>query len=206
MLNGSNSIRVAVLAALVLAVAFSSTVGSQISVGVAAAGAAGQTRSQSVERQALNSAWQAQVSDQPSRLQRIQQTTPQQQTAPQAAGGSSTLAPGPAPTPAPSPAATTTSGQTGGSIQSIIQSAFAPLGSAAVDWGLCVAEDESGDNPDAVSPSGAEGLFQFLPSTFDKTPEGQAGESIWDPSANAQAAAWMYSQGQQGQWSTNSEC
>jgi hypothetical protein len=90
-----------------------------------------------------------------------------------------------------------------GSIQQIIVSSFQPLGQAAVDWGLRIAKCESGYNPHAVNPSGASGLFQFMPSTFAKTPPGRAGGSIWDPSANSQAAAWMYSQGRQGEWQCN---
>ena len=91
----------------------------------------------------------------------------------------------------------------GGSVPQIITNAFSPLGPAAVTWGLAVAQCESSDNPNAVNPSGAEGLFQFMPSTFAATPQGKAGQSIWDPAASAGAAAWMYSRGQQGQWQCN---
>ena len=87
-----------------------------------------------------------------------------------------------------------------GSIQQIIVNAFTPQGQAAVDWGLRIAKCESGYNPYAQNPSGASGLFQFMPSTFANTPPGRAGGSIWDPTANAQAAAWMYSQGRQAEW------
>lgn len=90
-----------------------------------------------------------------------------------------------------------------GSIQQIITAAFAPQGQAAVTWGLRIAKCESGYNPNAVNPSGATGLFQFMPSTFANTPPGKAGGSIWDPVAQSQAAAWMYSQGRQGEWQCN---
>jgi hypothetical protein len=90
-----------------------------------------------------------------------------------------------------------------GSIQQIIVQAFQPQGQAAVDWGLRIAKCESGYNPNAVNPSGASGLFQFMPSTFANSPPGRAGGSIWDPVANSQAAAWMYSQGRQGEWQCN---
>lgn len=90
-----------------------------------------------------------------------------------------------------------------GSIQQIIVQSFQPQGQAAVAWGLRIAKCESTYNPHAVNPSGAEGLFQFMPSTFAKTPPGLAGGSIWDPVANSQAAAWMYSQGRQGEWECN---
>lgn len=223
MLKGSNAIRVIVLAALVLAVAFSSTVGSRLWLarGASTAAASKQSRERTVEQQRLNSAWQAQLSNEQTQLQQARQ---QQQAQPQTASAAATLTP-PTPTPTPTPAPTakpatapSTSSSTStstapapapaasGSIQGDIQAAFSPLGSAAVSWGLCIAQHESGDNPNAVSPSGAEGLFQFMPSTFANTPQGQAGGSIWDPVANSQAAAWMYSQGRQSEWSTNSMC
>ena len=90
------------------------------------------------------------------------------------------------------------------SIQQIIIDAFSPLGSQAVQWGLRVANCESSYRPGAVNPSsGSEGLFQFMPSTFAATPQGRAGGSIWDATAQAQAAAWMYSQGRQVEWECN---
>jgi soluble lytic murein transglycosylase-like protein len=100
---------------------------------------------------------------------------------------------------APAPAASTAS--TGGSSSQIIEQAFGPYGPAAVAWGQRVAACESGGSATARNASGATGLFQFMPSTFASTPQGQAGASITDPVASAQAAAWMYSQGQQSQWS-----
>jgi soluble lytic murein transglycosylase-like protein len=78
-----------------------------------------------------------------------------------------------------------------GTIQQIIQQAFAPLGSGAVTWAERVALCESGDNPNAVNrSSGAEGLFQIMPSTWAGTP--YASQSEFDPVANARAAAWIY--------------
>ncbi|MGH7882654.1 MAG: transglycosylase SLT domain-containing protein [Candidatus Dormibacteraceae bacterium] len=87
-----------------------------------------------------------------------------------------------------------------GSIQQIITGAFTPLGAPAVTWGLRIAHCESHYNPRAVNPSGASGLFQFMPSTFAHTPPGKAGGSIWDPVAQSQAASWMYGQGRQAEW------
>lgn len=89
------------------------------------------------------------------------------------------------------------------SVPQIIQQAFTPLGPAAVQWALTIARRESNYDPRAQNPSGAAGLFQFMPSTFAKSPPGQAGKSIWDPLANAEAAAWMYTLGRQNEWSTN---
>lgn len=85
------------------------------------------------------------------------------------------------------------------SIQGIITGAFAPLGQGAVSWALRVARCESGYNPNAVNASsGASGLFQFLRSTWALTP--YAGSSIFDPVANAHAAAWLYSHSGPGNW------
>lgn len=64
---------------------------------------------------------------------------------------------------------------------------------------LRVARCESGLNPHAVGGGGAyHGLFQFVPSTFANTPYGQY--DIYDPWANANAAAWMWSEGGKGSW------
>lgn len=57
---------------------------------------------------------------------------------------------------------------------------------------------ESGLSPFAHNPSGASGLFQFLPSTFASTPFGNF--SIWSPYANALAAGWMHDHGRGGEW------
>ncbi len=64
---------------------------------------------------------------------------------------------------------------------------------------LRVARCESGLNPYAVDPSGSYyGLFQFVPSTFAGTPFGDS--DIFDPVANANAAAWMWQQGRKSEW------
>src|SRR5215203_501569 len=64
---------------------------------------------------------------------------------------------------------------------------------------LRVARCESGLNPNAVGGGGAYyGLFQFVPSTFAGTPYGQY--DIYDPWANANAAAWMWSEGKKSNW------
>ncbi|HEY8447990.1 MAG TPA: SH3 domain-containing protein [Thermomicrobiales bacterium] len=65
---------------------------------------------------------------------------------------------------------------------------------------LRVARCESGLNPNAVgaAPYYASGLFQFLRSTWATTP--YANEDIFDPVANANAAAWMWSVGRRNEW------
>lgn len=56
----------------------------------------------------------------------------------------------------------------------------------------CVIHYESRGNPMAVNPrSGAAGLGQFLPSTWRTTPQGQAGYSVFNATANREAVAWM---------------
>ncbi len=196
MLKGSNSIRVIVLAALVLAVAFSSTIGSRLALGRAAAARTvtkGPT-DRAAEQRNLNSAWQAQLSDERSLLQHAQQQ--QQLAQQQTASAPSTLMP-----PAAAAAAA------GGSVEAIIDAAFAPLGTTAQEWGLCIAQHESGDNPSAIQPGegGADGLFQFEPGTWGTTPQGQAGESIFDPAASSEAAAWEYGKGNYDAWTTNAD-
>ncbi len=88
-----------------------------------------------------------------------------------------------------------------GSIQQIILDAFASQGAGAQAWALRIAKCESGYNPRAVNASsGAAGLFQFLPSTWRNMPQGRAGKDVFDPVANAQAAAYYYSTSGAGPW------
>jgi soluble lytic murein transglycosylase-like protein len=107
------------------------------------------------------------------------------------------LVQGPPPAPAAPPAAPVAAG---GSIQQIILDAFAPLGAGAQQWALRVAKCESGYNPNAVNRgSGASGLFQFMPATWASMP--QHGQSVFNPVANAQAAAVLYARSGPNQWS-----
>lgn len=78
---------------------------------------------------------------------------------------------------------------------------------AADRWGqpradmLRVARCESNLDPRAVNASsGASGLFQFMPSTFAFTPNGKAGQNIFDPVASADAAGWMWANGMRNHW------
>jgi Transglycosylase SLT domain/Bacterial SH3 domain len=64
---------------------------------------------------------------------------------------------------------------------------------------LRVGRCESNLDPQAVNPDGPYfGLFQFLRSTWATTPF--ADRDIFDPVANAQAAAWMWQQGRRQEW------
>jgi uncharacterized protein YraI len=63
---------------------------------------------------------------------------------------------------------------------------------------LRVAECESNLDPYAVNPSGSYGLFQFIRSTWESTPYGN--KNIFDPVANANAAAWMWAEGRKSEW------
>jgi soluble lytic murein transglycosylase-like protein len=114
------------------------------------------------------------------------------------AAAQQTLQQAPVQGPAPAPPALAPSG--GGSIQDIILAAFAPQGAGAQQWALRIAKCESGYNPNAVNrSSGASGLFQFMPSTWAHLP--WAGQSVFDPVANAQAAAYYYQHSGAGPWS-----
>lgn len=88
-----------------------------------------------------------------------------------------------------------------GDIQSIIVAAANRFG-VDPNWLLRVAKCESGFNPNAYNPSGASGLFQFMPATFaaNSVRAGFGGSSIWDPVASANTAAYMFSVGQSRQW------
>lgn len=103
--------------------------------------------------------------------------------------------------PVATPKPVTTVSYGGGDIQSIIVAAANRYG---VDptWLLRIAKCESGFNPNAYNPSGASGLFQFMPATFaaNSVRAGFAGASIWDPVASANTAAYMFSIGQSRQW------
>ena len=84
-------------------------------------------------------------------------------------------------------------------IAQAIHNAFTPLGDRAVQWAFKVAWCESRYQPNSVnSSSGAAGLFQFLPSTWEFTP--QRSLSPFDPVANSNAAAWLYGRDGPSQW------
>ncbi len=83
-------------------------------------------------------------------------------------------------------------------IVQIIYDAAAAYGQNGDDM-LRVAQCESGLDPSNVTPPySASGLFQFLPGTWASTP--YADDDIFDPVANANAAAWMWSVGRRNEW------
>ncbi len=89
-----------------------------------------------------------------------------------------------------------------GNIQGIIIAAAARWGANA-DQLLRVAFCESGYNPSAYNGIlGASGLFQIIPGTWaaNSVRAGYGGASVFDPVANANVAAYMFANGQAGQW------
>jgi uncharacterized protein YraI len=134
-------------------------------------------------------------------------------------GGVETVSADPVYTDGSAPAETSTTAEPISNAEPITGGAYGPGGSsysadqivdiiyeAADNYGqsrddmLRVARCESGLNPSAVGGGGAYyGLFQFVPSTFSQTPYGQY--DIFDPWANANAAAWTWSEVGRGGWS-----
>ncbi|HEX6060442.1 MAG TPA: G5 domain-containing protein [Candidatus Limnocylindria bacterium] len=95
--------------------------------------------------------------------------------------------------PAPPPPAET---------ESIIRAAAAKYG-VDPETLLRVAYCESRYDPNAYNGIlGASGLFQIIPGTWraNSVAAGYGGASVWDPVANANVAAWMFSTGKSGQW------
>lgn len=71
-------------------------------------------------------------------------------------------------------------------------SAYFP--SSRVNEALAILDCESNGNPEALNPySGAAGLFQFLPATWNQASAGAGfgGASAFDAEANVAAAAWL---------------
>ena len=90
-----------------------------------------------------------------------------------------------------------------GEIAAIIRAAAAKYG-VDVEQLLRVAYCESRYDPLAYNGIlGASGLFQIIPGTWraNSVPAGYGGASVWDPVANANVAAWMFSNGESRQWS-----
>ena len=88
-------------------------------------------------------------------------------------------------------------------IAAIIRAAAAKYG-VDPEQLLRVAYCESRYDPLAYNPVlGASGLFQIIPGTWraNSVAAGYGGASVWDPVANANVAAYMFSLGQARQWS-----
>jgi soluble lytic murein transglycosylase-like protein len=70
-------------------------------------------------------------------------------------------------------------------------------------WMLQIAKCESNFNPGSVNPYGYKGLYQYGASQWstDTSGAGISGASIWDPNAQAHAAAWHISHYGAGAWS-----
>ncbi|CAN5702315.1 hypothetical protein BH18ACT15_BH18ACT15_09980 [soil metagenome] len=90
---------------------------------------------------------------------------------------------------------TTVSSSYGGSVEGIIRAAAERHGLDG-DYLVSVAECESSLNPQAVNPSGYYGLFQFDQATWGEYGSG----SIYDASAQAEAAASLIAAGQGSRW------
>jgi Transglycosylase SLT domain len=104
--------------------------------------------------------------------------------------------PAPAPKSAASPAFTPPPPGSGGDGLAAIYAVFG--NSPGLSWALRVANCESHYNPLAVNrSSGASGLFQFMPSTWNANFPGQ---NIWDPNAQARGALVFYNAGRQSAW------
>jgi hypothetical protein len=89
-----------------------------------------------------------------------------------------------------------------GEIASIIGAAAEKYG-VSVETLMRVAYCESRYDPLAYNGIlGASGLFQIIPGTWraNSVAAGYGGASVWDPVANANVAAWMFSRGQARQW------
>lgn len=67
-------------------------------------------------------------------------------------------------------------------------------------WRVALCESCNGcPQPDPSADNGVcKGMFQFHPGTWASTPYGN--RSIWDGEAQIYAAAWMWSQGRQNEW------
>jgi hypothetical protein len=98
--------------------------------------------------------------------------------------------------PLQAPAAFTPPPGSGGDGLAAINSVFG--NSPGLSWALRVAYCESRYNPLAINrSSGASGLFQFMPSTWNANFPGQ---NIWDPYAQARGALVFYNAGRQSAW------
>lgn len=180
--------------ALVLGLGFllvTSAVGPHLDTQIASAGHGSGYRMFASSIATINAAETHDVT-RPERLELGLTTTPSPQP----------TAPPPPPAPAPKPAPVQGSGSftpppgSGGDGLAAIYAVFG--NSPGLSWALRVANCESHYNPLAVNRySGASGLFQFMPSTWNANFPGQ---NIWDPYAQARGALVFYNAGRQSAW------
>lgn len=84
--------------------------------------------------------------------------------------------------------------------------------SELVEHALCIIRHESGGNPNAKNTtSTAAGLFQFLQSTWDRSPDEltqatYAEGGPYNPDRATATAAWLQAAYGWGQWSANRKC
>jgi len=72
---------------------------------------------------------------------------------------------------------------------------------------LAIARCESGFNPSAKNRSStASGTFQYLAGTWANTPEGRAGESVFDAEANIEAAVRHIAKKGTSPWNASKAC
>jgi hypothetical protein len=84
-------------------------------------------------------------------------------------------------------------------VREAIDLAAATYGFASTLWRKAGCETGGTFSPSAHNSSGASGLFQFMPKTWNTTP--YSAFSVWSPYANALAAGWMHAHGRGGEWS-----
>jgi soluble lytic murein transglycosylase-like protein len=85
----------------------------------------------------------------------------------------------------------------------LIKKDFRPLGKKNVHMAMCVAKRESNFDPDAYNRnSGASGVFQFIPSSWEYYSEkaGYGGKSPFNARANVGTAAWTVKHVGWGPW------
>jgi peptidoglycan hydrolase CwlO-like protein len=113
----------------------------------------------------------------------------------------------PSPEPSPDPPLPPDPGRE--AVIALIVDYFSPMGDHTVEVALCVAEAESGFDPHAVNPyTGAAGVFQFIPSTWESLSEaaGWGGSSVFDAEANVAVAAWTVANVGWGPWPVAESC
>lgn len=83
-----------------------------------------------------------------------------------------------------------------------IRQVFSKSGQEAVNWGIRVAECESGYNPEAANASGAYGILQFKPATFYANAKraGIKNANLSNWIQQIEVAYYMFTNNQQWQW------